>query len=666
MKNLINKYIWILLGLINSSSVLAQVPDLIFDIEKPKKQIVIPQTLYGVFFEDINFGADGGLYAELLKNRSFEFKQNLMGWKTFGNVSLRNDGPFNNNPHYVHLAPTGNEWRQTGLQNEGFCGIGIHKDATYRFSVWARTTGNSEKETITIELGDLGEDTWGQAFCSAKITIDSPEWKKYTVELTSPKSSEKSFFRLFLESDGEIDLEHLSLFPKDTWKGRDNGLRKDLVQALYDLKPGVFRFPGGCIVEGTDLETRYQWKETIGPVENRPLNENRWQFTFKYRFFPDYYQTNGLGFYEYFLLAEDLKAEPLPVVNCGLICQYMAKHESEHAQIGELDSYIQDALDLIEFANGDTTSTWGKKRAELGHPQPFNLKYIGIGNEQWGKEYVDRLKLFVKAIRSAYPDIKIVGSSGPKPDGEEFEYLWPEMKKLKVDLVDEHFYKDENWFLKAADRYDSYDRKAPKVFAGEYACHASTYGRNHFQAALYEAAFMTGIERNADVVEMATYAPLFAHLEAWQWRPDLIWFNNLNVMRTSSFYVQQLFSHYKGTEVLKLTIDGVPVTGKEEQNGLYASAVWDEQNNCYIIKVVNISNNKQTIKLNFKKKALLGDFADATRITLAATNPRLENSITQPDAIMPKVESISLQNISSPTIESNANSLQIYILHIKH
>ncbi len=367
-------------------------------------------------------------------------------------------------------------------------------------------------------------------------------------------------------------------------------MRKDLAQALADLKPGVFRFPGGCIVEGTEEGDRYNWKNSVGAVENRPLNLNRWQYTFEHRFYPDYYQSYGLGFYEYFLLSEEIGAEPLPILSCGLVCQYQ-NNDKVHTPVEELKPYIQDALDLIEFANGATTTTWGKLRAEMGHPEPVNLKYIGIGNEQWGDIYPAHLKPFIDALRKAHPEVKIVGSSGPDSEGKKFDYLWPEMKKLKADLVDEHFYRPADWFLKSGNRYDNYDRKGPKVFAGEYACHIKGKKYNQFYASLLEAAFMTGLERNADVVEMATYAPLFAHVEGWQWRPDLIWFDNLRSFRSCSYLVQQLYSHYKGSNVVSLTMDNKPVAGNEGQNGLFASAV-RESNQIYI-KVDNTSDQEQ-------------------------------------------------------------------------
>ena len=445
----------------------------------------IKPTMYGHFFEDINYGADGGLYAELIKNRSFDFPQNFMGWDIFGNVTLKNDGPFERNPHYVSLGDPGHAHKRTGIENKGFFGIGIKANEKYRFSVWAR----GENQKINVELINNATMGESQVITSQEIAINSKEWKKYEIILTPGETQAKAHLRIFLASPGNVDLEHVSLFPVDTWKGRENGLRKDLVQALVDTKPGVFRFPGGCIVEGTDLATRYNWKNSVGPVENRPINENRWHYTFPHRFFPDYFQTYGMGFYELFLLAEDMGAEPLPVLSCGLSCQFQNSDPKAHVCVNDLESYIQDALDLIEFANGGTDTKWGKLRAEMGHPAPFNMKFIGIGNEQWGPEYPEHLKPFVEAIRKAYPDMKIIGSSGPNSEGHDFEYLWPEMKKLKVDLVDEHFYRPEDWFLKSGNRYDNYDRKGPKVFAGEYACHGAGKKWNHFHASLLEGSF---------------------------------------------------------------------------------------------------------------------------------------------------------------------------------
>lgn len=647
------------LALAAGSALQAQTNELVIQAGKPGAEI--QPTMYGLFFEDINYAADGGLYAELVKNRSFEFPQHFMGWKTFGKVSLKDDGPFDRNPHYVRLAYAGHPHKQTGLDNEGFFGIGIKKGAEYRFSVWARVAEGETPAKIRVELADTKSMGEQQAFATADVTVDSREWKKYQVILKPEVTNPKAILRIFLASRQTVDLEHISLFPVDTWQGHENGLRKDLAQALADIKPGVFRFPGGCIVEGTDIASRYDWKKSVGMVENRPLNENRWQYTFPHRFFPDYYQSYGLGFYEFFQLSEEIGAEPLPVLSCGLACQFQNPNMDAHVPLCDLDSYIQDALDLIEFANGAVDTPWGKVRADMGHPAPFNLKFIGIGNEQWGKEYPEHLEPFVKAIRKKYPDIKIVGSSGPDSEGEQFDYLWPEMKRLKADLVDEHFYRPEAWFLSQGARYDNYDRKGPKVFAGEYACHGKGKKWNHFHASLLEAAFMTGLERNADVVHMATYAPLFAHVEGWQWRPDMIWFDNLNSVRTVSYYVQQLFATHKGTNVLSLTMNKKPVTGAEGQNGLFASAVCDKNKNEIIVKVANTSDKKQPLSLIFselKKKEVL---SGARCIKLSSADMDKDNTIENPLAIIPQETSLDVDG-HTLNVDLEPATFAVYIL----
>ena len=647
------------LALAAGSALQAQTNELVIQAGKPGAEI--QPTMYGLFFEDINYAADGGLYAELVKNRSFEFPQHFMGWKTFGKVSLKDDGPFERNPHYVRLAYAGHPHKQTGLDNEGFFGIGIKKGAEYRFSVWARVAEGETPAKIRVELADTKSMGEQQAFATADVTVDSREWKKYQVILKPEVTNPKAILRIFLASRQTVDLEHISLFPVDTWQGHENGLRKDLAQALADIKPGVFRFPGGCIVEGTDIASRYDWKKSVGMVENRPLNENRWQYTFPHRFFPDYYQSYGLGFYEFFQLSEEIGAEPLPVLSCGLACQFQNPNMDAHVPLCDLDSYIQDALDLIEFANGAVDTPWGKVRADMGHPAPFNLKFIGIGNEQWGKEYPEHLEPFVKAIRKKYPDIKIVGSSGPDSEGEQFDYLWPEMKRLKADLVDEHFYRPEAWFLSQGARYDNYDRKGPKVFAGEYACHGKGKKWNHFHASLLEAAFMTGLERNADVVHMATYAPLFAHVEGWQWRPDMIWFDNLNSVRTVSYYVQQLFATHKGTNVLSLTMNKKPVTGAEGQNGLFASAVCDKNKNEIIVKVANTSDKKQPLSLIFnglKKKEVL---SGARCIKLSSADMNKDNTIENPLAIIPQETSLDVDG-HTLNVDLEPATFAVYIL----
>ena len=630
----------LLLALLFASLSVGAVEPTVITLNTKARGAAIQPTMWGLFFEDINYAADGGLYAELVKNRSFEFRpDHYMGWSVFGNVELRNDGPFERNPHYVRLGSSGHAAKWTGLQNEGFFGIGLKRDADYRFSVWARVAeGGTAK--LLVQFIDQSSQQEHQEFAQAEMTITSGEWQKYEVVMRSPLTIDNAQLRLFLTDErgqtggkAVVDVEHVSLFPVDTWMGERNGLRRDLVQALYDLRPGVFRFPGGCIVEGADIETRYQWKNTVGAVENRPLNENRWEYTFNYRFAPDYFQSGGLGFYEYFLLAEQLGAEPLPVLNVGMACQFQNwEQESAHvpATAEELKPFIDDCIDLVEFANGGVDTPWGKVRAEMGHPAPFNMKYLAIGNEQWGEFYFERLKFFVEAMRKAHPEIVIIGSSGPDSEGENFDLGWAAMREQGADLVDEHYYRPVDWFQKSMYRYDDYPRTGPKVFAGEYACHDAGKKWNHAGASIYEAAFMTTLERNADIVHMTAYAPLFAHVDGWQWRPDLIWFDNLRVARSASYYVQQMYARNRGTHVVPLQMPRTRVG----EDGLFASAVWDAEAEEWIVKVVNTATEPQPIRIVLDGVRTVGEMAQVT--TLDCSDYDLDNTVEEPNAILPQ------------------------------
>lgn len=397
-------------------------------------------------------------------------------------------------------------------------------------------------------------------------------------------------------------------------------------------------------MEGRELDTRYQWKKTIGSIDERELIVNRWNTEFRHKPTPDYYQSFGLGFYEYFLLSEDIGAEPLPILNCGMACQF---NTAEVVPIEELDPYIQDALDLIEFANGPADSKWGKVRAQMGHPAPFNLKLLGIGNEQWGEQYIERYKLFAKAIKEKYPYIQLISSVGPNPDGPLFDYLNPTLRALNTDIIDEHYYRAPDWFLKNATRYDNYDRKGPKIFAGEYAAQSkavtSPDNINNWQCALSEAAFMTGLERNADVVYMSSYAPLFAHAEGWQWTPDLIWFNNLQSYGTPNYYVQKMYGVNKGTHVVPMTLNNETVTG---QHGLYANAAIDSTTKEVIIKLVNTAATAQNTEINIegvKKLAPTG-----TVEVLKNADLQQANTFEQPTAVSPVQETIKLKGKKMP------------------
>ncbi|HEY8512294.1 MAG TPA: alpha-L-arabinofuranosidase C-terminal domain-containing protein [Cyclobacteriaceae bacterium] len=596
----------------------------------------IQPTMWGIFFEDINFAADGGIYAEMIKNRSFEFADPRMGWQEHkydrfslnresGSMTIINRVGKTTNPRFARV--TTNASKGYGITNEGFRGMGVKQGGEYVFSVLA-SQHQGGKVTLRLEL----VDEKGSPIGEASLTPEGVKWKKYSVNITATRTEARAKLNIWFEGTGTVDLDIVSLFPADTWKRRPNGLRADLVQLLADLKPGFLRFPGGCIVEGRDLATRYQWKKTVGPVEDRHLIINRWNTEFRHRPTPDYFQSFGLGFFEYFQLAEDLGAEPLPILSCGMACQF---NSAEVVPLDQLDPYIEDALDLIEFANGSTDTPWGKVRADMGHPEPFKLKFIGIGNEQWGPGYIERYKLFVDAIKSKYPDVTIVSGSGPFPDGEMFEYGWEELRELKAEIVDEHYYRPPEWFFENATRYDSYDRSGPKVFAGEYAAQsvaiASPENKNNWRCALSEAAFMTGLERNADVVYLTSYAPLFAHVDGWQWTPDLIWFDNLKSFGTPNYYVQKLFSNNRGTHVVSVQSNGKPLTGPQ----VYATAAVDRNTNELILKIVNASESTQPADIRVDG---IRGMKTGTVTVLKSADPEAVNSIDNPLRISPETK----------------------------
>ncbi len=542
-------------------SVMAADPDVTLTVQTDRPGAAINPAMWGIFFEDINFGGDGGLYSQLVKNGAFEFTNMLMGWSNLtgqdgsGSATAREDDPFNSqSPHYLRLSSTSD--KGFGLSNEGFRGMGVREGETYDFSAEARAVGN-DHATLRVEL--VRAD--GMVLASTQVSGFTPQWQKHAATLQVKATEPKARLNVIVEGRGTLDLDMVSLFPEKTWKNRPGGLRADMVQMLADMKPGFMRFPGGCIVEGSVLERRYQWKNTIGDPEQRKLLIDRWNYEFKHRLTPDYYQSFGLGFYEFFQLCEDIGAQPLPILNCGMACQF---NSGQLVPLDQLDPFIQDALDLIEFANGPATSEWGAKRAAMGHPAPFNMKMLGVGNEQWGPQYIERYTLFAQALKAKHPEIMLVSAAGPSPADERFNFLWPKLRELKADIVDEHCYANPIWFLANTHRYDNYDRSGPKVFMGEYGAQSiapvSPNNRNNWDCALAEAAYMTGLERNADVVRMASYAPLFANVDAWQWTPDLIWCDTLRVYGTPNYYVQQLFSRNRGDVVLPVTVsDSRPV-----------------------------------------------------------------------------------------------------------
>lgn len=635
---------------------------LIAQVEKPvlvkvnQPKAPIQPTMWGIFFEDINLAADGGIYAELVKNRSFEFAVPLMGWhilkadNSTGVEIINREETNSANPRFARITLDNEPF---GLVNDGFRGMGIKQGIAYNFSIWAKQEEGS-LVNMRIDLLNAKDEVVG----SANIAPDSKDWKKYSASLVSSATDPKGKLKIWFEGKGSVDIDMVSLFPGDTWKNRPGGLRADLVQLLADLKPGFLRFPGGCIVEGRDLANRYQWKKTVGKVEDRKVIINRWNTEFSHRQTPDYFQSFGMGFFEYFQLAEDIGAEPLPIMNCGMACQF---NTAEMVPVDRLDPYIQDALDLIEFANGTPESKWGSVRADMGHPAPFNLKMIGVGNEQWGTQYFERYKVFVKVIKEKYPNIKVVTGTGPSPDGKFFDLAASELKKLTAEIVDEHYYASPEWFMNNATRYDTYDRKSYKVFAGEYAAQSkatcSPDNQNNWKCAMAEAAFMTGLERNADVVNLCSYAPLFAHVEGWQWKPDLIWFDNLKSYGTVNYYVQKLYSNNKGTQVLPMLQEKKPLTG---QNGLYASAAFDQHTNEIILKLVNTSDKAVSVPVVLEGAGKLD--SKALMMVLKSDNPDAVNSLEQPTLVIPKKQSFT---VKSKTIKPVLDAYSFSIIRIK-
>ncbi|MBK8393166.1 MAG: carbohydrate binding domain-containing protein [Saprospiraceae bacterium] len=622
----------------------------------------IQPTMYGIFFEDINFAADGGLYPELVKNRSFEFEAPMLGWSEpstdrfslnlqSGNSSIMKSNTDQGVKNFLRVTVHNDQ--NYKILNDGFRGMGLKAGEAYRVSITADNSDGGIKNIIFTIL-DENEKSIGKQ----SVEVKGP-WKAYQTSITPNKTTAKGKLQITFEGKGKIDLDMISLYPTVNWKNRTNGLRKDLVQLLYDLKPGFLRFPGGCIVEGRTLAQRYQWKKTVGPIDERKTLINRWNTEFAHKQTPDYFQSFGLGFFEYFQLAEDIGASPLPILSCGMACQF---NTGELVPIDEMDPYIQDALDLIAFANDDVSTPWGKVRAEMGHPEPFNLKFIGIGNEQWGPDYFERYFLFEKAILEKYPNISIVSGSGPFPDGEEFEYGMKQLKNSKATLNDEHYYKPPVWFRENANRYDQYDRSAPKIFAGEYAAQSvatvSPENKNNWECALSEAAFMTGLERNADVVHMTSYAPLMAHTEAWQWTPDLIWFDNLSAYGTTNYYVQKMFSNHAGTDLLKITEANAPLIGQKD---IYASLVKDSKLNKLYLKVVNTSKNSKPFQVDFTGAELL---KNGTGMLLQSDDLQALNSIEKPQFISPKPFSFEM---SKSKLEATipAQALCIYTINLK-
>ncbi|AEH51198.1 alpha-L-arabinofuranosidase C-terminal domain-containing protein [Pseudothermotoga thermarum] len=547
----------------------------------------IPQTLFGIFFEDINHAVDGGLYAELIRNGSFEHIFSLEGWalelcEESIEVSVDTSNPIHpNNKNYVRVR-SDDPNAEIVLINLGYTaspirgGIPIKAGEAYNLSFFVRTVG------FTGEVSVYLENRRGEKYAESLVRISEQidDWMRISLELVPKVTFSNSHFVMRIKGQGELHLDMISLIPKNTW----HNMRTDLINVLKDLKPGFFRFPGGCLVEGDSLSNAYRWKDTIGPIEERKPNRNLW----------GYHQSYGIGFYEYLLLAEYLGAEPVPIFNAGISCQVRG---AEYCPVDELDEWIQDVLDFLEFANGPTDTYWGSIRAQLGHPETFNVKYIGIGNENWGDQYHERFKLFHTAIKEKYPEVKIVFSGPPSYEGSNFRYAMRWAKENDVEIFDEHIYASPEWLLANTERYDRYDRTGPRIMLGEYAAHAP--GRqNNWQAALAEAAFLTGVVRNSDVVIMASYAPLFNRIGFSQWVPDLIWFDSASFFLTPSYFVQKLYADHTGDYLIpsEITNEDLVLIGYRYK-AIYHVCTYNSKSNEITVFLVNPWPDDKSVKI---------------------------------------------------------------------
>ena len=616
----------------------------------------ISPNLAGVFFEDLNYAADGGIYAELIENRSFDYSAAAgHGWHalSFWHLEKRGGGegelisdsaePVHpNNPLYLVLGVK-NPGGGVGVINYGYAGIPVKKGEVYDFSLFARQLAYPDgRLTVALETRDGGE-----VLASAEIGKIAASWRKYTAELKPSRGVDDARLVLLAHGACRIGIDMVSLFPRNTFKGRPNGLRADLAQAIADLKPKFMRFPGGCLVHGDGLDNMYNWKNSIGPLEQRRGQRNIWR----------YHQSLGLGYYEYFQFCEDIGAEPLPVVPAGVSCQNSGAsvtghygHGQQGVALEDMPAFIQDILDLIEWANGPADSKWGSIRAAAGHPEPFGLKYLGVGNEDHiTPVFKERFKMIYEALKTKHPEITVIGTVGPGPSGEDYDQGWAFARELRLPMVDEHFYVHPQWFWDNLNRYDSYSRENSKVYVGEYAAHDKER-RNTLRSALAEAAGLTGFERNGDIVHFTSYAPLLARRQNIQWRPDMIYFDNSGVCLTPNYYVQQLFGQNSGDRYLHTAVD----VGRGLK--LAASAVLDSASGDLIVKIVN--GEDQPMETAIRLTGLASAELKAVRTVLTGPGADAENKFGEPPVVFPETEEVSIQ--SSFNYAAPANSLTLF------
>jgi len=629
---------------------LAQKPTLTVEVSAPGKPI--SPDLFGIFFEDLNYAADGGLYAELIQNRSFEYgpaEQSAWSALSFWEPQKRGNGAegsvgvsgmrpvHEHNPHYAILTVR-TPGDGVGIANSGFEGIPVRAGEIYLASFWAYQAymgimwgpgDNSQPMPVTVAL----ETREGEVLAQEKVEVKGREWRRVTANLKPTRTVRDARFVLLAHAPGAVCLDMVSLFPERTFHNRGNGLRADLAETIAELKPKFMRFPGGCLVHAGSPHRYYNWKDSIGPVEQRRAQPNyAW----------GYHETLGLGYFEYFQFCEDVGARPVPVVAAGVCCQH-AGHSPGRGQEGlrldEMPGYIQDILDLIEWANGPATSRWGSQRAAAGHPAPFGLKHLGVGNEdEITPVFRERFKLIYEALQKSHPEIVMIGTTGPFASGNDYDEGWKFARELKLPMVDEHYYVAPQWFWDNLRRYDSYDRGSARVYVGEYAAHDRDKQRSTLRSAIAEAATMTAFERNGDVVQFASYAPLLARRNHTQWHPDLIYFTGTDVFRTANYYVQQLFGQNSGDACLATTLAG---SGSNLPSKLTASAVRDSRTGEVLVKIVNGADTAMAMAV-----ALAGvDSKElrATRTVLTGGSGDAFNEDGRDPAVRPVSEAVTLK-----------------------
>ncbi|HVU58691.1 MAG TPA: alpha-L-arabinofuranosidase C-terminal domain-containing protein [Puia sp.] len=610
----------------------------------------ISPDLFGIFFEDISYAADGGLYGELVQNRSFEYgPADRKGWDPltaweyrtegfgYGNLTVETGEPLHaGNTHYVVLTIEDPGQEGIGLINGGYDGIALKAGGVYNFSAWIRQLSEG---AVPMEIQLRGKR--GVVLGRAAFSTQSRGWQEYKASITAGAQEDSGYLVVLGKARGKLALDEISLFPEQTFKHRINGMREDLAQAIADLHPKFMRFPGGCLVHGDGLGNMYRWKNTIGPLEQRVEQKNIW----------NYHQSAGLGFFEYFQFCEDIGAKPVPIVAAGVSCQNsggtwrIGGTGQRGIPMDEMQQYIQDVLDLIEYANGPETSVWGAKRAAAGHPAPFHLQYIGIGNEDKQTDaFRQRFNMIYAAVRAKYPDITVIGTVGPFPAGEDYDLGWRFADSLSVAMVDEHYYEKPEWFLANGHRYDDYDRKRSKVYVGEYASRGNT-----LYNALAEGAYMTSLERNGDVVHMASYAPLLANVHHTSWNPDLIYFSNTGVLKTANYYVQQLFATGAGD----MYYPGV-VSIKPGDTAMATSCVKDSRTGDIILKVVHTGPDVLQVAVDL---TALGKPDARARRTLLTGKPEARNTEAAPDTVTPVETSIGVKK--KFTLDVPPYSLQV-------